>query len=269
LNITFRQAGNPSHSVSQTLTLPPASTENPASSKSFQSPALCLKGGLCVVTGPFSGDSSKTFAAFEDRPATIVAETTGAAYIAVPELTGPGKRPLFVAEGTRVAALPIVVGELLLRNNHRELAAGQTLLMFPTLDGPSDLPDRVWQADAAAPDLAKARRLIQELQLGDVDLKQPERTEEPSEGRREDNLGKEGEILLVLKNVTPEQIFLRGSTNQALVFHLRDEAFRRGAFKYDLLVEARKAGKVEVKGYVIPLLAPIVGQEFAVKAAGE
>jgi hypothetical protein len=47
---------------------------------------------------------------------------------------------------------------------------------------------------------------------------------------------------------------------------LSDESFRRGEFKYDLVVEARKAGKVEVKGYVIPFLAPIVGQEFSIKA---
>ena len=49
-----------------------------------------MKGALCAVSGPFSGDSSKTFAAFEDRPATIVAETSDTAYLGIPELTGPG-----------------------------------------------------------------------------------------------------------------------------------------------------------------------------------
>ena len=52
-----------------------------------------------------------------------------------------------------------------------------------------------------------------------------------------------------------------------LVFHLSDESFRRGEFKYDLLIEAKKAGKVQVKGYVIPFLAPIAGQEFNAKVA--
>jgi hypothetical protein len=52
-----------------------------------------------------------------------------------------------------------------------------------------------------------------------------------------------------------------------LVFRLSAEAFRRSEFKYDLMVEAKKAGKVEAKGYVIPFLAPIAGQRFTVKAA--
>ena len=59
---------------------------------------------------------------------------------------------------------------------------------------------------------------------------------------------------------------MRSSKNEMLVFHLGDEAFSRGEFKYDLLVEARKAGKIDVKGYVIPFLAPVAGQEFPVKA---
>ena len=87
LNITFRQAGNPAHSVSKMLNFPASSAKNPPSPKSFKAAALCLKGQLCAVSGPFSGDSSKTFAAFEDRPATIVAETSDMAYVSVPELT--------------------------------------------------------------------------------------------------------------------------------------------------------------------------------------
>ena len=59
---------------------------------------------------------------------------------------------------------------------------------------------------------------------------------------------------------------MHSSENEMLVFHLGDEAFSRGEFKYDLLVEARKAGKIDVKGYVIPFLAPVAGQEFPVKA---
>ncbi len=65
----------------------------------------------------------------------------------------------------------------------------------------------------------------------------------------------------------PDQISLRSSKNEMLVFHLSDESFRRGEFKYDLLIEAKKAGKVQVKGYVIPFLAPIAGQEFNAKVA--
>ncbi len=280
LNITFRQAGNPAHSVSKTLTFPLHPVEKPRSLKSFHAAALCLKGGLCMVSGPFNGDSSKTFAAFQDRPATIVAETTDTAYISIPELTEPGARPLFLvegsAEGSKIVALPVVVGEFFIRNNYRELTAGQTLIMFPTLDGPGHIPDPEWRpGNFPATNLAQARQFIPEFQLPQGNREaQEEREEEakpeanekgePKE-KREEKIG--GEILLVVKNVTPEQISLRSSRNEMLVFRLSDEAFRRGEFKYDLMVAAKKAGKVEVKGYVIPFLAPIAGQEFSVKAA--
>jgi hypothetical protein len=248
LTIVFRQAGSPEHSVPKTLTLALQPNQKPASLKVFHAPAFCLKGGLCTVSGPFSGDSSRTFAAFEDRPASIVAETSDHAFIRIPEQTEPAARPLFIAEGTRIVAFPVVVGEFTLKNNHRELQAGQSLIMFPTLDGPSDIPDPEWGAgrvDASA--VAQARRLIPEFSS--------------DEGSNKDERDK-GEIILVIKNDTPEQISLRSSTHEMLIFHLNDEAFRRGAFKYDLLVQAKQPGKVAVKGYVIPLLAPVAGQEF-------
>jgi hypothetical protein len=283
LNVVFRQGGNPAHSVSKTLTFPAEPGEKLQAPKSFLGAALCIKGGLCMVSGPFSGDTSKTFAAFEDRPATIVAETSDAAYISIPELTAPGARPLFIAEGTSpgttspgttIVGLPVVVGEFSIKNNHRALAAGESLILFPTLDGPGDIPDPDWQAgNFPATSLARARQLIPQFNLHEENGKAQEEREEEAkpeasqkgepEEKREEKNG--GEILLVVRNVTPEQISLRGSRNEMLVFRLSDEAFSRGEFKYDLVVEAKKAGKVEVKGYVIPLLAPVTGQEFVVK----
>jgi hypothetical protein len=277
LEITFRQAGNSAHSVSKTLTFPQPAAEKPLAQKSFRAAALCLKGALCTVSGPFSGDSSKTFAAFEDRPARIVAETTDSVYISIPELTASGARPLFIAEGSKIVGIPEVVGEFVIRNNHRELSEGQTLLMFPTLDGPAQIPDVEWRpGNFPATNLAQARQLIPGFQLPEEDHEaQVERENEMKKGegdeRRESNEKREerkaGLILVVVKNVTPEHISLRSSKNEMLVFSLSDRAFHRGEFKYDLLAEAKKAGRVEVKGYVIPFLAAIAGQEFSVKAA--
>ena len=275
LNITFRQAGNPAHSVSQTLNFPQLSESKSLPLNSFQAPALCLKGELCLVSGPFSGDSGKTFAAFEDRPATIVAETADTAYLGIPELTEPGSRPLFIAEGMKVVALPVAVGKFFIKNNGRELHAGDTLITFPTLNGPGDIPDPAWQIGNFPPtNLQRAQQLIPGFQMSQPDREARERLEahekeEPKdkEKREIEEKKQEGEILLVVQNLTPEQISLRSSRNEVLVFHLSDEAFRRGEFKYDLVVEAKKAGKVEVKGYVIPFLAPVAGQEFNIKAA--
>jgi hypothetical protein len=264
--ITFRQAGNPAHSVSQTLNFPQLSERKSLRLNSFQAPAFCMKGELCVVSGPFSGDGGKTFAAFEDRPATIVAETVDTAYLGIPELTEPGSRPLFIAEGVKVVALPVAVGKFVIKNNGRELQAGEILITFPTLDGPGDIPDPAWQiGNFPATNLQRARQLIPGFRLAGEKREGCEKGDSIAKCEIEEKK-KEGEILIVLKNVSPEQISLRSSTNGTLVFRLSDEAFRRGEFKYDLMVEAKKAGKVEVKGYVIPFLAPIAGQEFSVDA---
>jgi len=261
LSVTLRQAGNPAHSVSTVVHFRQSSGGTRAW-QSFKSAALCLKGQLCTVRGPFSGDSTKTFAAFEQRPATIVAETPEAAYISVPDLTEPGARPLFIAEGTKLVALPVVVAGFHIKNNGRELQAGQTLIVFPTLEGPADLPDVLWRAgNYPAANLDRAQKLVPGFRLPREDK---DKKEKDAAGKsRETESEKGGEILLVVRNDTPEQISLRESTNQTLVFHLNDESFKMGDFKYDLVVEALKPGPVQVKGYVIPFLAPIPGQEFA------
>jgi len=267
LDITFQQAGNAAHSLSRTLNFPQPSPK-PRPPDSFQSDAFCLKGRLCAAHGPFSGDSSKTFAGFEARPAAIVAETSDAAYVSVPELTAPGARSLFIAEGSKLIAFPVVVGEFVIKNNGRELKAGDTLIMFPTLDGPSDIPAATWQPDNFTPaTLDLARQLIPRFQLRHRDHETEAKRDADEEKEKEEKEKEDGagEILLVVKNATPDQISLRSSTNDMLVFRLNRESFRRGEFKYDLLVEASKAGKAQVKGYVIPLLAPLAGQEFSLR----
>ena len=278
LNVTLRQAGNPARSVSQTLSFFGQSKEKSGPPDSFHAAALCMKDGLCAVSGPFGGDSSKTFASFEDRPATIVAETSAAAYISVPELTAAGSRPLFIAEGSKVVALPVVVGDFFIRNNGRELQAGETLITFPTLDGPGDIPDAAWRVgEFPASNLEWARRLIPGFMLTGGQCESPEKgeaeerreAEEKKEEKRKDEKEEkkeEGKILLVIKNLAPDRTSLHSSTNEMVVFCLSDEAFHRGAFKYDLRVDARKAGKAVVKGYVIPFLGAVAGQEFSVKA---
>jgi hypothetical protein len=269
LKVTFRQAGNPAHSVATVLHFPEAQLGR-APHDSFQSAALCIKGQLCMVQGPFSGDSRETFAAFEQRPATIVAETTEAAYISIPELTEPGSRPLFIDEGAKLVALPVVVGGFFIKNNGRELQAGQTLIAFPTLDGPSDIPDELWRAgNYPATNLGQAREMVPGYTMpgGDEDRDQDQDERKKREAQTERAAReKSGEILLVIKNDTPEQISLRGSKNKALVFRLNEESFRRGEFKYDLVVEVHRSGPVRLKGYVIPFLEPVAGQEFDVKA---
>jgi hypothetical protein len=303
LTVTIRQADVPAHFVSQKLDFERAAGANKgtASSHSFEAAALCMKGSLCTVSGPFGGDSRRTFVAFEDRPAVIVAESTSTAYISVPALTEAGPRPLIIeespgagsadgsAEGSKVIALPVVVGRLSIRNNGREVQSGETVITFPTLEGLSGLPDGAWQTDKfPAEDFERARRLIPGFKLDNEKCEAQEQEEakderegeetktagekgrdEGREEKREKKDEKEegGRILLVLKNLAPERTSLHGSRNETVVFCLSDEAFQRGDFKYDLRIDARKSEKIDVMGYVIPFLAPVAGQELRIKTA--
>lgn len=269
ITVSFRDAGNPTHVLSQAVALPKGSAKKLRSANSFQAAALCMKGELCVVQGAFGGNSSQTFAAFENRPATIMAETSDAVYLSVPELTAAGLRPVFIEEGGKVVAFPVAVGEFFIRNYGRELEAGQSAIVFPTLDGPGDIASSAWSG-RSFPDtsLDRARRLIPGFKLAGEKRGGGERREGTEARREGDQKGEsyeEGEILLIVKNNVPEQTSLRRAANGMLVFHLGDEAFERGAFRYDLLVDGKKTGKIDVKGYVIPFLEPVGGQEFGVK----
>src|ERR1019366_4865547 len=92
------------------------------------------------------------------------------------KLTEPGARPLFLAEGSKVVALPVAVGEFNLKNGDRELEAGQTLMTFPILEGPSDIPDAAWRSGTfPATNLEEARKLIPGFQLPKEDRKAREK----------------------------------------------------------------------------------------------
>ena len=144
-------------------------------------------------------------------------------------------------------------------------------MCFPTLDGPAEIPDFEWRSgNFPAANLEQARQLVPGFQLPSGKRRKQEAEEKQekrkSKKKHETDENKGGEVLFVVKNVTPDQIALRGGKNDTLVFHLGDGAFSRGEFKYDLVVEAKKAGKIDVKGYVIPFLAPVDGQAFTVEA---
>ncbi len=206
--ITFRQVGSPEHAVTRVVELPatPPGAKTKAA-RSFQAPALCLKGQLCMVAGPFSGDSHQTFAAFEERPATIAAETEDVAYVEIPERTEAGSRPLYIAEHSKIVALPIAVGDFAIKNNGRSLQQGQSLIVFPTLDGPGDIPEPLWRAgDFPAGNLALARKLVPGFNLPPHEREarekreaQPKAGDKPAGAAPDEEESQTGEILLIRK----------------------------------------------------------------------
>jgi hypothetical protein len=245
LTLTLRQAGNPARSVSGTITVAKNSPpKKHLTSRAFEAPALCLKGDLCPVRGPFGGDSARTFVAFGSQPAPIVAETEDTAYIAVPDELPTGPTYLLVTAGSQMVALPVDVAELRFTPARREVREGERLLVNAVLSGPEELADEQWQV-GIFPLAVRA-----------------EKAREAVPGFEPPKRGKEGMILVVIRNATPEAVSLRGSKNQAFVFELTPDSFKNGEFKYHFVVEAAKPATFALKATVLPFLAPVRGQRF-------
>lgn len=247
--VTLRMGRDPARSISRTVTIAQNSQpQNPSSSKVFEAAALCLKGDICPIRGPFSGDSSKTLIAFDSMPAPIVAETEGTAYISVPGRVPPGLTHLIVAEGSQVAVLPVIVAEVAFSPTQRKLAKGDTLVVHATLSGPEELADDQWRAGIfpGAGTFERAREL-------DAAFEQP-------------HDGSEGIIEFVIRNATPEPVSLRGSKSQAFVFKLTPDSFENGEFKYQFVVEATQTGEFELRGTVLPFVESARGQQLQIKA---
>jgi YD repeat-containing protein len=277
LAILIRPIERPGVPIPKLVNLGSGSRSKSKPPGSYLAAALCLKGQLCVVRGPFNGDSSKTFAAFEDRPAKIITETSDTLYLAVPDATRPGPRLLAIAESAKAIAFPMVVGEFSIQPDRRDLPKGETLLMYPTLEGPEELPDAEWRAGDFPPsNLDLARKLVPgfepagEEERGDhAEHEARERGEKhESKAPNGESEGREsGEILLVLKNLTPDVANFRESRDGMYSFRLHADSFSRGDFVYKFVVEAKQTGNFALESYVIPFLAPIAGQEFPLNPA--
>ena len=289
VTVLFRQAedGAP---VSKSITLALTNNKKSKAATSYLASPVCLKSQLCVVEGPFTGDSSKTFAALEQRPAKVIAETSDTAFIAIPDATEPGPRPLVISEGNKVIAFPMVVAAFTIRPPRRDLPKGENLLMYPTVSGPEEIPDTEWRPGSfPASNLALARKLVPDFKPmsnnSDHEAKEAEERRERAEKRKasgkrgenekqgaglassekEDEANEGGEILLIVKNTTPEVANFRDSKDGMYVFRLQKPSFKMGDFLYKFVVEAKQTGNFGLNAYVIPFLAPIQGQEFALK----
>ncbi len=268
MEFALRQTADPEIAVSGKLQLSkPAFKQTPVP-KGYESPALCFKAGVCLVTGRFSGDSHNTFAAFDNVPASIVAETESAAYIDVPRFMNAGPATLIVAEGTRVEAMTMVVAELALAPNHEAMSAGQNMVTILRVDGVQELSDAQWHYGVyPASNLEKARALVPGFNPAKViehDREAREKQEKQDGMAKKDDKREEsaGMVLVVVRNATPDVVNMRGSKQQSFLFHLTPESFAMGEFKYDIVVDGLKPATFALQATPVPFLAPVKAQEF-------
>ena len=276
LAVMFRAAGNVGAPVSHAIPIPRAARDKANNAGGWLAPATCVKNQVCMVHGTFTGNSNKTFAAIENHPAQIVAETTTAAYLAVPAKTDTGPRPLVIAEGASAIAFPMVISSASALPETRTLKAGEQMVMYLQIDGAEEIPDAEWRPGNFPPsNLEMARQLVPGYKVPSVNKKEEHEAEERREKAEkakskqgaaavENDEGEGGEILLVAKVSSSDGINFRGANNGMYVFRLHRNGFKMGEFKYKFVVDGAKGGNFDVQPYMIPMLAPQPGQEFAI-----
>jgi YD repeat-containing protein len=268
LAFTLRQAGNPTITVSGKVQITATAGKSASVPKAFESAALCFKRDSCVVTGPLSGDSRETFAAFDGVPARIVAETDSMAIIDTPFFMNLGPAALIVAEGTQVQAMPMVVAELALTLNHEALKPPEYMITILRVDGAQELSDDQWHYGVfPAGNVEKARTLVpgfNPAKAVEQDRERREKQEKQDGLAAKDDKKDEsaGMVLVIVKNNTPDIVSPRGAKEQNFVFHLTPESFAMGEFKYDIVLDPLQAGTFALKAVAIPFLAPVKAQEF-------
>jgi len=268
IEFTLRQAGDPAIAVSGKVQVPKPTAQKAPIAAVYESAALCFKGDLCALTGGFSGDSRNSFAAFGSVPASIIAETDSAAYIAVPRYMNLGSVVLIVAEGRKVEAMMMVVAELGLEPNRESTQAGQNTVTALRVDGVAELSEDQWHYGVfPASNLERARALVpgfnpaKTIERG---REQREKQEKQDGMKKKDDKKEEsaGMIMVVLSNATPDVASMRGAKQQSLEFHLVPESFAMGEFNYNVAVDGLKTGTYVLKVTGIPFLAPVKAQEF-------
>ena len=265
---TLRQAGDSSIAVSGAVPGAKTPAQKPPAPNRYEAPALCFRQGLCVVTGRFSGDSRSTFAAFDQVPGRIVAETESTAFVEVPSDAILGPTALIVAEPRAVAVMMMVVGEFTVSPNHIEITPGQDRLSYLRVNGVSELADEQWRYGVyPASNLEKARALLPGF--NPAKTVEQVREQQEREDKRDGYVNKDekqeesaGMVLVVLRNATPELVTLRGSEQNQYVFHFTPDSFSRGDYRFCFAVDASKPGVFAVHATAIPFLAPVEARVF-------
>ena len=262
---TLREAGDPAIAVPGSVQIPKSIAPSSSVPAGFHSPALCFAGGICTVTGKFSGDSRNIFVSFGSDPARVIAETDSAAYVDVPRFMNFGPAALIVAQGTKVQAMMMVVARLWVTPNFEATDAGLSTITALRVEGVSQLSDDQWHYGVfPGSSLEKAGALVPGFNPAKVVEQDRERREkqEKQDGMKKKDDKKEesaGMVLLVVNNTKPEIATMRGAKQQTFVFHLTPES---GEFKFNMAMDGLKTGTYVLKATAIPFLAPVKAQVF-------
>jgi hypothetical protein len=209
----------------------------------FHAPAVLQRGTVGVVHGPFDGRSFGTGVTMGGKKAEILAESGGALYFIVPGNLEPGDNSLMVEEqGVHMRFRVATVG-LQMAAGKLQLEKGESASFSATVTGADKVPASAWQAGDPS-------------EFSDVyDMEQVRRM---APNFRAPGKGSPGVVLLLLQNMSPQVVGMSGGNTQQQ--ELDSSAFRSGPYTHNGMVTAHQKGSFQIKGTVVPFLAPVAGE---------
>ena len=282
IDVKVYPEGQPAQAVTKSISIPKSPPPSSKPKSGYVAQAVCVAGDVCPIGGTFDGNATNAFAAFGDKPARIVAETTDMSFIGVPDDELYVKSLLF-NEGNELLAFRIVVTQIQVVANgvtldefHSDIKQGTNRLVFAGVIGVQNLPDDDWTPGMfPKTNLEWARRFVPNFEVPREThaqreeremmekMERQQRNEKAPAKEKEEKLGY---IVYFLKNTTPDVGTWRGSQGQAFALPLNPESFSQGDYRYKFVIDATKTGTYAMDVALIPFVAPAQGQKFVLPA---
>ncbi|MGZ4789834.1 MAG: hypothetical protein ACXVZX_15045 [Terriglobales bacterium] len=270
--------GETAKAITRSFPMPKRSLQTTKTKSGYVAQALCVAGDVCPIGGIFNGDATAALAAFDEKPATIVAETSDMAFVRVPDDLLYNHQLLF-NEGNELLVFSVVIaqidivadGEHLL-TFQKQINEGEKKLVFAGVIAAQTLPEDDWKEGIfPRSNLEWARRFVpgfeppRESHADREEREMMERMAREQNGVKEPAQEKEqkmGYVVFFLKNLTPDIVTWRGAKDGVFALPLTPESFSQGDFRFKFVVEARKTGTYKIAAALIPFIAPVQGQKF-------
>ncbi len=276
--------GQPAQAITKAIPIPKSLPPSSKPKSGYVAQAVCVIGDVCPVGGNFDGNATTALASFDDKPATIVAETTDMVFVGVPEDLLYGVRQLLFNEGNELLAFPVVAVQMqivsdgaVLDDFEREVKQGDHKLIFAGAVGVQSLPDDDWTPGMfPKTNLEWARRFVPSFDVPHEShaereeremmekLERQQKGEQAAANEKEEKLGY---IVFFLKNTTPDVGTWRDSKAESFALPLNPESFSQGDYRYKFVIDAGKTGTSRMAAALIPFVAPVQGQKFTVSPA--
>ncbi|MBV8206537.1 MAG: hypothetical protein JO041_07080 [Acidobacteria bacterium] len=205
-------------------------------------PSVAVPGGVEVIHGDTSGNSSRMTVALDGSPAQIVAARPGTVFWRIPGTVQPGPHEVVFAPGPGrpPVRLPLSILALSMNADRRELVKGERTRMTLTVSGLEAMPESAWQSELPPADLMDVHRW--ELETG-VHAPSP--------------VGA-GTVVVVLENRSAQAI--RMGNGKKVVLMLHHEDFAHGPYIYRDQLQSLSSGGFDIRATATAFLKQSIGR---------